>query len=121
MKATPVVVDTAPLVGCEQYRPLFDKYDWDARIAYAIMRAENRTCDPLRDNTGLNEDGTNDVGIMQINSRHVASGFTTEESRRDPVQSIDTAYRLYKDRMRWDADGWNAWSSYLSGEYLKFK
>lgn len=109
-------VDTAPTLvgGCEQYRPLLDKYDWDSHIAYAIMRAENTACDPTKDNAGLNSDGTNDVGLMQINSIHVTSGLITESGRRDPEQNIRAAYSIYL------GSGWNAWSTYKNGSYLKY-
>lgn len=48
---------------------------------------------------GVNNNGTNDVGVAQINSIH---GMSTE-ARMDYKKNIDKAYTIYKRR------GWGAW------------
>lgn len=101
--------------GCEQYRQLVSKYKWDVDIALAIMRAESG-CDPTVDNTGLNEDGTNDVGLMQVNSIHLNDKAT----RKDPAVNIRLAYSIYSNRATWDTSGWKAWSAYNNGKYLAY-
>lgn len=54
----------------------------------------------LRNNAvGVNKNGTNDVGVAQINSIH---GMSTED-RMDYKKNIDKAYQIYKSR------GWKAW------------
>lgn len=54
----------------------------------------------LRSNAvGVNKNGSNDVGIAQINSIH---GMSTED-RMDYKKNIDKAYKIYKRR------GWEAW------------
>lgn len=79
------------------------------------MKAESG-CNPIRDNSGLNSDGTADVGLMQINSIHVASGLTTDEDRKDPARNIATAYKLYQG-----AGGrFTPWVAYNTGDYLKY-
>lgn len=88
------------------------QYDWDASIALAIMQAESG-CNPSAHNPA-NFDGSNDSGLFQINSIHVASGLISEEARRDPVQNIKAAYDIYQ------GGGWSAWSAYNNGAYRKF-
>lgn len=51
------------------------------------------------DAVGVNNNGSNDVGIAQINSIH---GMSTED-RKDWKKNIDKAYSIYKSR------GWSAW------------
>lgn len=76
------------------------------------MKAESG-CNPSADNTGLNYDGSNDKGLMQINSIHVASGLIGDAERLDPVKNIRAAYSIYL------GSGWSAWSAYNNGAYLK--
>ncbi len=97
--------------GCEQYRSLVQKYDWNVDIALAVMQAES-SCISDRDNTGLNYDGSNDKGLMQINSIH--SNIISDLDRLDPVENIRAAYEVYR------GSGWKAWSAYNNGSYLKF-
>lgn len=113
-------ISTPQNTNCEKYRPLLEKYDWEISIAYAIMQAENRSCDPAANNAGLNTDGTNDAGLMQINSIHVDSGLISDADRYNPDRSIKAAYMLYKQRASWDTNGWNAWATFNNGEYKKY-
>lgn len=54
----------------------------------------------LRSNAvGVNKNGTNDVGVAQINSIH---GMSTED-RMDYKKNIDKAYKIYKSRGNWSA------------------
>ena len=91
--------------GCERFRPLVAKYDWDVDIAMAVMKAES-DCDPNRYNGTLNTDGTNDAGLMQVNSRHDPTS-----RRYDPGYNIALSYKIYRDRKSWETNGWKAWSS----------
>jgi soluble lytic murein transglycosylase-like protein len=110
------------LTGCERFRPIISQYDWDVRIAMAIMQAESTTnkhgvsvpCDPTADNTGLNTDGTNDKGLMQVNSIHVTSGLIGDEERFNPEANIKAAYAIYR------GGGWQRWSSFNNGLYQKY-
>lgn len=99
---------------CPEYESLLASYQWDVNTARALMKTESG-CNPARDNAGLNSDGTNDVGLMQINSIHVASGLISEEARRDPKANMDAAYALYRGA----GYKWTPWSAYNSGDYLK--
>jgi soluble lytic murein transglycosylase-like protein len=69
---------------------------------------------PAADNTGLNQDGTNDKGLMQINSIHVTSGLIGDQERFDPTANLRAAYAIYQ------GGGWGAWSSYNAGKHLRF-
>lgn len=58
----------------------------------------------LRSNAvGINRNGTNDVGVAQINSIH---GMSTED-RMDYKKNIDKAYKIYKSRGN-NFDAWYA-------------
>lgn len=99
---------------CAEFQSLIAQYDWNIQIASAIMQAESG-CNPIRDNSGLNGDGTNDVGLFQINSIHVASGLITESGRNDPAANVATAYKLYAGR-----GNFTAWSVYTNGKYAQY-
>lgn len=77
------------------------------------MRAESG-CNPSADNTGLNRDGSNDKGLMQVNSIHVRSGLISDSERLDPHKNIGAAYKIYLGQ------GWRAWSAYNNGGYKKY-
>lgn len=100
---------------CNDYDSLLARYSWDVSTAKAIMQAESG-CNPIRDNSGLNSDGTADVGLMQINSIHVTSGLTTHADRLDPAKNIETAWKLYQG-----AGGrFTPWVAYNTGAYRQF-
>lgn len=94
---------------CEEFRKLVEKYPWNTDTMLAIMQAESN-CNPRADNTGLNKDGTNDKGLLQINSIH---GFSDAE-RLDPIRNIDIAFKI------WQMQGYKAWSAYSNGSYLRY-
>lgn len=62
---------------------------------------------------GSNYDGSNDAGLMQINSVHVTSGLS-DKDRYDPVKNMSAAYAIYK------GSGFKAWSTFNNGKYLRF-
>lgn len=108
--APPAPSKPAP-ANCEQYRPLLAAYDWDVSVALAVMQAESG-CNPRADNTGLNRDGSNDKGLMQINSIH--RDLVGDTERFDPAANIRAAWHIYH------GSGWRAWSAYNSGAYKKY-
>lgn len=100
---------------CNDYDDIIAGYSWDIATVKAIMKAESG-CNPIRDNSGLNSDGTADVGLMQINSIHVTSGLTTHADRLDPAKNIETAYKLYRG-----AGGrFTPWVAYTTGAYKEY-
>ena len=103
------MADASPTGVCERYLPLVQKYKWDSKIALAVMKAESG-CNPSADNSGLNTDGTDDKGLMQINSIHVTSGLIKDKDRFVPEKNIRAAYAIYT------GSGWSAWSAYNNGK-----
>lgn len=93
--------------GCEAYRPLVSKYDWNVKVAMAVMRAESG-CNP----NALSP--THDRGLMQINSCHAAKVNYDLNSLYDPATNMRVAYSVYLSQ------GWRGWSAYKNGSYLKF-
>lgn len=93
-------------VGCERYRPLVEKYDWDVRIAMAIMQAES-SCNPnaanWNDNHGVCKGS---FGLFQI-SCHGGAIY-------DPAANVQVAWQKYQAR------GWQPWGAFTNGSYLKF-
>jgi len=61
-----------------------------------------------------NSNGTNDAGLMQINSIHVQSGLIGDQERFNPQENMRAAYAIY------NGSGFRAWSSYNSGAYNKY-
>lgn len=98
--------------GCERFRPLVEKYNWDISIALAVMRAESSCRETA---VGRNSNGTNDKGLFQVNSIHDAT-----DRRYDPEYNIALAYKIYASRSRWDSSGWKAWSVCLNGKVQCF-
>jgi lysozyme-like protein len=61
-----------------------------------------------------NFNGSNDVGLMQINSIHVISGLIGDQDRFNPQENMRAAYAIY------NGSGFTAWSAYNSGKYLEY-
>lgn len=98
--------------SCESYRSIIARYNWNVRIAMAVMQAESG-CHADAYNPS-NSNGSNDAGLFQINSIHVSSGLITNQGRFDPEQNIRATYAIYS------GGGWRAWSAYNNGAYLKY-
>lgn len=93
--------------GCAQYLPLVEQYNWNARIATAIMQAESTDpagpCDPNAVSP-LNYDGLRDYGLFQIHGEPIMR----------PAANVARAYQKYLSQ------GWQAWSTYNSGKYQQY-
>ncbi|GEM_PF-3428448 len=93
--ALPAIATPAP--GCQAYDALFQQYDWNVAIAEAICQAES----------GGNPSAispTNDYGLMQLHNLAVF----------DPAQNIAMAYIKYQ------VQGWRAWTTYNTGSYHRY-
>lgn len=95
-------VQTQVPQGCESYRPLLAKYNWDVNTMYAIMRAES-SCNPTAVNTH-NYDGVYDYGLLQLHGQVIYN----------PAANIEAGYNI------WKRQGYTAWSVFNTGAYLKY-
>lgn len=63
---------------------------------------------------GNNSNGSNDAGLMQINSIHVTSGLIGDKDRFNPELNVKAAYAIY------NGSGFSAWSAYNNGSYARY-
>lgn len=90
--------------NCATYSNLVAQYDWDARIALAIMQAESG-CNPNASSP------TNDHGLMQINQGLAILGSAIY----DPATNIKYAYEH-----KYLKGGWRHWTVFNTGAYLRY-
>ena len=95
-----VVLDSSP-------QSIINKYDWDKKVAYAVMRAESNE-NPKAYNENTN--GSWDAGLFQINSIH---GYSREEME-NPEKNIEAAYQIYLKAGR----KFTPWVVFNSKQYL---
>lgn len=91
---------------CSEWYDLVAQYDWDVKIALAVMKAESN-CNPNAVN--YNTNGTQDTGLFQLNSFYWAQTFNPEEN-------IKEAYRVYTR----SGYRWTPWVVYNTGKYLEY-
>lgn len=90
---------------CEKFGPA-------CRVALAIQAAENPKGDC--ESYHHNADGTLDWGYFQINTVHLARRGVNLRDLLDCKANIDFAHQLYRE------EGFQPWTTYVSGEYRKF-
>jgi hypothetical protein len=93
-------------VGCENYRHLVEQYDWDVRIALAVMKAESG-CNPQAYNPEAHRGCNGSLGLFQIACVHHDSTF-------DPAGNVASAYRIYS------SGGWRPWGAFTNGSYTRY-
>lgn len=99
--------------GCEQYRKLFGKYDWNSRTMLAVMEAETHChSDRVGDNYPIAGVLAPSCGLLQV--RTIAAWRGTCDQLKDPAFNIDIAYRI------WQGQGYSAWTMYNNGTYLQY-
>lgn len=79
----------------------------------AIMKAENRGCDPAVKNLSPLEDHgvcIGSYGLLQVGCVH----FNSKQNPNEVNTNIAVGYSV------WQRQGYNAWTQYRNGEYLKF-
>lgn len=81
----------------------------DLHTAVAVSFAENRSHDRMA--VHKNSDGSEDVGLWQINSVH---GFTRQEMF-DAQANANAAYKIWSD-----AGDFGPWTTYTNKTYLAF-
>lgn len=102
-----------PQSGCEQYRGLVSKYNWDIATAMAVMEAESTqdgiACNSRAANYADNHGSCmGSFGLFQLACFRTATPF-------DPAHNIAKAYKAYAA-----AGGWTPWGAYTNGSYLKY-
>ncbi len=96
------------------YYSLIASYDWDARVAWAVMMAESGG-NPNAINSGDNHRVCRgSYGLFQMGCLHFGSYGLTESNWSDPEVNVRAAYLLWKER------GWGQWGAYTNGSYKKF-
>lgn len=83
---------------------------YECKTALAVSKAENGTRQPDRFN--VNNNGTIDVGIFQINSIHFKKEGCSLAEIVIAEKNVDCAYKI------WKASGWSPWVAYKNGNYL---
>jgi len=94
-------------------RYVCEKFGSACPIALAIQLAENPTgsCDIYHYNSS---DGTLDWGFFQINTVHLTRRGLNLRDLLDCKANIDFAYKLFTEA------GFEPWTSYRTGAYLRF-
>jgi len=119
------LVEQKQLTPCELVRQEIAKYPgWDVNIMSAIAQAENTSCDPTRHNLTAGEthrDRNGNVicvgsyGVLQVGCLHYSSADNVD----DLATNIRLAHKAWESREKWGV-GYEAWTKYKNGEYLKF-
>ncbi|WP_421178192.1 lytic transglycosylase domain-containing protein [Aeromonas jandaei] len=104
----------APLANCWQVAG--DKHKIDPLLLYAIAEVES-SLNPRAIN--YNKDGSADIGLMQINSRHLPEltkqGITQEKLQSDVCVSIHTGASVLASFIRKFGYSWQAVGAYNAG------
>ena len=97
----PVAKATAP-VGCETYRHMVEKYDWNVDTMMYAMQKESG-CNPqaVGDNYVIVGVYAPSCGLLQVRT---LAGRPTCEELKDPATNIATAYAI------WKSQGYRAWT-----------
>lgn len=81
----------------------------DCKIAIAVAKAESG----MREWAfNINENGTIDIGIFQINQIHWTKEGCSPKELFDAHKNVDCAYKIWKE------SGWNAWTAFKNGAFL---
>ena len=101
------------LQGCDRYKKLVDRYDWDKRVAMAVMRAESGCrANAVGDNYPIRGLHAVSCGLFQV--RTVAKWRGTCKQLQKPSFNVKIAHKVYKGQ------GWKAWSVINNGKYLRY-
>ncbi|RXZ43214.1 lytic transglycosylase domain-containing protein [Crenobacter cavernae] len=93
-----------------------ERYRVDPRLLYAIAKVESNFDVGA---THRNRDGSYDIGLMQINSRHLPRlarhGITEDVLRRDACTSVMSGAWILAEFVRSEGYGWRAIGAYNAG------
>lgn len=91
-------------------KEMIEQYDWDVKIAHAIMMAESSGSSTVVNWRDSHKSCNGSYGLFQIGCLHE----TNTEILKDPEYNIKRAYELYKE------SGWRIWGSYTDLRYLDY-
>lgn len=98
----PAIKPEPQVANCSSYIPAFRQYNWNVNVAVAICEAESRGNPNAI--SPINYDGLRDYGLMQLHGEPILN----------PARNIAAAYVKYQTQ------GWEAWTTYNSGRYLAY-
>ncbi len=100
----------------EDYYSIISKYDWDAEIMYAILKAESSKNPEIINWKDYHKSSGcyGSFGLMQLGCVWFGKYGLTEDNWKDPETNIRVAYEVYK------AQGLRAWGAYTDKSYLRF-
>ena len=99
--------------GCDDFLDIVEKYNWDTRIALAIMEAESHCkTDAVGDTWVIGGVYAPSCGLMQV--RTISEWRGTCDELKEPEFNINKAYTIYTQQ------GWHAWSMYNNGKYKQY-
>jgi len=92
------------------------RYHIDPLLLYAIAKVESGLNPSARN---LNSDGSHDIGLMQINSRHLPAlasfGITEQQLLTQPCTSVVVGAWILAGFIRQTGYGWQAVGAYNAG------
>ena len=88
---------------------LISQYNWDVRVAYAIMMAESRGNPNIINWRDKHRTCGGSFGLFQL-----ACFRGSKETLLDPETNVKMAYEI------WKREGWRPWGAYTNKSYLKF-
>lgn len=105
------------LVANDPCRLAYDYQDWDARVMYAICKAESGGKADVVGDTHITyyQNGVlygMSTGLFQI--RYLPGRDAHPDKMKDPEANVRMAYSIFKSQ------GLQAWSVYTNGKYLNY-
>jgi len=105
------------LVANDPCRLVYDYTEWDARVMYAICKAESGGNPSIIGDTNITyyQDGElygMSTGLFQI--RYLPGRDAHPDKMKDPEANVRMAYSIFKSQ------GLQAWSVYTNGRYLDY-
>lgn len=101
------------LVSCNDF---IQQYDWDKRVAYAVMMAES--------GGRVDNRGDGHLTFMQSNVRYGDSWGCFQirylPGRPAPEQLVNARFNVEYAYKMWQSQGWYPWSAWKNGSYLKY-
>ena len=105
------------LVANDPCRLVYDYTEWDARVMYAICKAESGGNPSIIGDTNITyyQDGElygMSTGLFQI--RYLPGRDAHPDKMKDPEQNVAKAYEI------WKAQSYQAWTCFSNGKYLNY-